>query len=728
MAIHSWNSADKSATITLSGSNLTATKGSTGLGGVRSTANFGTRKVYFEIDPAGTIDADFGIGVAMSTATLTNLLGGTNSVAYYNNGEVWTNNVIASTIATWTASDIICVAWDGSAELIWFRVNGGNWNNSGTANPATGTGGISCAHFTAAVFAVFQARTATGAVTANFGASAFSQTVPSGFSGIDTSVSVTGVAGTGGAGTVAFPNASVSLTGVAGTGQAGAVTVSGPAVNVSTTLTGVEGTGKAGNVAARRTYPARFTPSEWAASSGGVRKYGLEYAGYVWIGDAGDSITPDPRTYAITSQDNRRIRFEVQDGDQLRYSGYDDIGAERAEIGGDSGGDQTFTDGTPVYVEYMFMVPTGSDLNGTWMVNGQFHADTSSSPPFEMGFRSGDLGLNRWGCTVRAGSSSSFTETYYDLLGAAIERDRWYHVRISYCAHPTTGFIHVDIDGVRKVTVTGHQGYSDQTYVYWRFGIYRNSAMTGTTVVEYDSLQLGTSLSETVQISPPNFDARGYAGTITQSGSASGNVSTDLTGVKGTGNPGTITANTGSAIALVGTKGTGNAGSITTRLGASTALTGVAGTGFGGTIGITAGGSITVNVDGVGGSGQAGAVAASGTITGSQPVSPGAGGGGPASERAIALDEAHQRRKRERERAIERTIRGEVAEAPASPPASPAEVKTSITSIDHQEEPIWVDPGVLEFGIDVEPLFPPPPPRVFDPEDDAAVALLLGAF
>jgi len=76
---------------------------------------------------------------------------------------------------------VIGIAVDFSGQLIWFRVApAGSWNGSGTANPATGVDGISIS-----VIAGSRFPTMTGqggdAITANFGASAFTGVVPSGF-------------------------------------------------------------------------------------------------------------------------------------------------------------------------------------------------------------------------------------------------------------------------------------------------------------------------------------------------------------------------------------------------------------------------------------------------------------------------------------------------------------------------------------------------------------------
>jgi hypothetical protein len=62
----------------------------------------------------------------------------------------------------------------------WLRANGGNWNGDPTANPATGTGGYSFGAAAGQLFVPF-ASLAPASLTANFGASSFTDTVPSGF-------------------------------------------------------------------------------------------------------------------------------------------------------------------------------------------------------------------------------------------------------------------------------------------------------------------------------------------------------------------------------------------------------------------------------------------------------------------------------------------------------------------------------------------------------------------
>jgi hypothetical protein len=83
-----------------------------------------------------------------------------------------------------SAGNVICIAVDCTARLIWFRLGAaGNWNASAPANPATGVGGISIINFGVGIplhpSAVFT--TPSDSVTANFGDTAFVGAVPSGY-------------------------------------------------------------------------------------------------------------------------------------------------------------------------------------------------------------------------------------------------------------------------------------------------------------------------------------------------------------------------------------------------------------------------------------------------------------------------------------------------------------------------------------------------------------------
>jgi len=187
----SWNPSDQTG-VTLSGSNLTATNNGGANGAVRSVNSFSSGKYYWEVTTnAGSTQC--GVGIANAAAVLANFynnsaVGGSYlynssiSPVYLNGSSAGIN--LGSQIST--SGGILCIALDVTNSLLWYRIApSGNWNGSGTANPATGTGGINVSAVVGPgnpAFAIVCYSTGAGsAVTANFGASAFSGAVPSGF-------------------------------------------------------------------------------------------------------------------------------------------------------------------------------------------------------------------------------------------------------------------------------------------------------------------------------------------------------------------------------------------------------------------------------------------------------------------------------------------------------------------------------------------------------------------
>ena len=171
-----------SVAVTLTNGNLTATATAT-TASTRSedTFQFGSNnKLYFEITLNTTPNSQgfygiAGTGYVSASGTFAGVL---------QSGAIWVNNVNTgfTSGAAFVLGDVVCCAFDLAHGFCWFRKNAGNWNNSATANPATGVGGVIIPASMAAFLAPF---VRFGAVseqaTANFGASAFAQAVPSGF-------------------------------------------------------------------------------------------------------------------------------------------------------------------------------------------------------------------------------------------------------------------------------------------------------------------------------------------------------------------------------------------------------------------------------------------------------------------------------------------------------------------------------------------------------------------
>ena len=193
-----WNPADKSANVTLSNGNLSAISTSNAGGyGVRGTSNRTGAKYYFEVTVSGTI-SDVGIGVASASANV-NTAGSTTQAAIINvNGSyVYVNGSnVGSYGIFFVNGDVCCIAVDLINNQIWFRRNGGIWNNNAANNPATNTGGFSISALTSPLYPwVFWNITTTPSITANFGATNFTQAIPSGFTAWDTSFPATTYSG-----------------------------------------------------------------------------------------------------------------------------------------------------------------------------------------------------------------------------------------------------------------------------------------------------------------------------------------------------------------------------------------------------------------------------------------------------------------------------------------------------------------------------------------------------
>jgi len=182
-----WSLSDKSATVTITGSDLIAT--APGPSGVRAVDRQIAGKFYWEANfPTGSANS-LGVGIAnvgASFATLYSLADGA-FIAYATTGAVWLNGASAGfTLGAFSPGEIVGMALDMTSGLVWVRRGAaGNWNNNAANNPATGVGGINFRSIgDAGAIPLYPAAafgTGGGQIAANFGAAAFSGAVPSGY-------------------------------------------------------------------------------------------------------------------------------------------------------------------------------------------------------------------------------------------------------------------------------------------------------------------------------------------------------------------------------------------------------------------------------------------------------------------------------------------------------------------------------------------------------------------
>jgi hypothetical protein len=186
-----WSATNKNNDFALSNGNLTATAAVFTGGysiGLATSAVTTAQKRYFEVT-INSVSSQASTGLADSGVSFTygRWLGeSSNSVGYENNGNVYAGGSQIGTVGTYGNGAVISVAVDFAAGKVWFRLNGGNWDGNPTDNPATNTGGFTHG-VTGDLYPGYMLQydnTTPCQVTANFGATAFTYTPPSGFSAL----------------------------------------------------------------------------------------------------------------------------------------------------------------------------------------------------------------------------------------------------------------------------------------------------------------------------------------------------------------------------------------------------------------------------------------------------------------------------------------------------------------------------------------------------------------
>lgn len=182
-----FDATSKNANITLSNGNLTASL-LTGVDGdhlVRGTQGYNASKRYFEVFTGQGWHREGGFGLAFAAISNTAFLGSNfnDSIGAYKDG-IWLNNNLVLTFPAEvliTPDMTICIATDLDAKLFWFKLNGGNWNESPTADPATGAGGVSFAGLTGQLYPAADLVSVNDVVTLHVDVGTTFFPVPNGF-------------------------------------------------------------------------------------------------------------------------------------------------------------------------------------------------------------------------------------------------------------------------------------------------------------------------------------------------------------------------------------------------------------------------------------------------------------------------------------------------------------------------------------------------------------------
>jgi hypothetical protein len=186
-----WNPADKAASIDLSNGNLTFKLNANGYYGVRSVASASTGKKYWELGADTIVSPLFGIVEGIVNGAFPTNGGGFNlgstldGIGWTGDGRILLNDAVVATIQGWQQGDVLSFALDldSNPRRIWFRTNAGSWNNNPSADPATNpASGIDIQTLAAGPYFAFgQGFSGRDTFTANFGGSAYTHSVPSGF-------------------------------------------------------------------------------------------------------------------------------------------------------------------------------------------------------------------------------------------------------------------------------------------------------------------------------------------------------------------------------------------------------------------------------------------------------------------------------------------------------------------------------------------------------------------
>lgn len=187
MANITWSTTDKTTTITLSGTNnVTAAVNAAGASYVRGASGQTNGKFYFEVthNVIGSATADE-TGLALPGSNITGASTGQIYLTTAGGLKINSSANVATLGASITAGTVVCWAVDLDNQRVWCRLGAaGNWNGSAGNSPATPSTGASFAVFGAigiSLLPFFYSTINAASVTANFGDSAFSGTVPTGF-------------------------------------------------------------------------------------------------------------------------------------------------------------------------------------------------------------------------------------------------------------------------------------------------------------------------------------------------------------------------------------------------------------------------------------------------------------------------------------------------------------------------------------------------------------------
>ena len=109
----------------------------------------GEKAVFSMVTTYGGYDGYTGVGIGGLQTDVEEYLGeGNDSIGFWDDGKVYFGGPPITLNLSFKQDNTVDVAVDRVNNLIWFRVDGGDWNGDNTQNPETGTGGIDISDIT----------------------------------------------------------------------------------------------------------------------------------------------------------------------------------------------------------------------------------------------------------------------------------------------------------------------------------------------------------------------------------------------------------------------------------------------------------------------------------------------------------------------------------------------------------------------------------------------------
>ena len=146
--VSTWDPVDLNANIVLSGGDLDAASGTAAANqnycGRNTLAISTGDKKYTEIEVTALDPSPMILGIVNATFPFNDghYLGiDTDGTALAPDGSVYYDNGVVASFDPYVQGDVIGIAVDFDAGLIWWQFNGSDWNADPSADPATGTGG-----------------------------------------------------------------------------------------------------------------------------------------------------------------------------------------------------------------------------------------------------------------------------------------------------------------------------------------------------------------------------------------------------------------------------------------------------------------------------------------------------------------------------------------------------------------------------------------------------------